>query len=749
MTSTAAPPVTGTERWIGQPLDRRDGPAKTTGTARYAAEYPFDDLAYAALVCATITRGRITAIDTAAASALPGVITVITHENASKMKATAAQDIDRGIFSASATSVTYLNTDEIHWNGQPVAVVVAETADIARHAASLVQATYDEWPAAVDFAAELGNARMQPDSSPMSQHANNGDAEAALAAAPIAVDLRFTTSPLHHNAIELHATTAVWSGDRLTVYEGTQNMSQLRSHLAEKFDIDPNGVRVISKFVGGAFGGKTLAWPGTILTVLAARVTQRPVKLVLTRADVYRTVGGRTGSSQRLALGAEADGTLTSLIHTSITVKGSLGGFPEQVCSCSRSLYASLNLLLRQDVVGLDGLTNTIMRAPGEAIGTFAIESAIDELAHHLRHDPIELRMRNEPKVNPADGTPFSHRRIRESYALGAERFGWADRTPEPGSMRDGHHLVGMGVATAFHPAWQFPAQVTVRIAADGSVLVRCGFHEMGMGGATAYAQATADLLGVTYDAVTVEYGDTELPPGPGAGGSGQTASVMASLINACDELKRSVHATAQRDPTSPLQGTDYDTVQARDGGLFRGSIGGRYETILERAGMPEIAVRVSSDAQRGGDTSTWVKASAGAQFCEVRVDPDTMEVRIARWVGVFDIGTVLNLKTASSQLRGGIVWGIGLALTEATLVDPRNGRIMNPSLAEYHLPVHADVPPIEVHILDDPDPTMPLGVLGCGEVGITGAAAAVANAIHHATGKRVTDLPITLDKLL
>jgi xanthine dehydrogenase YagR molybdenum-binding subunit len=753
------------QRWVGRPLDRRDGPAKTTGAARYSAEYPPEDLAHAALVHATITRGRISTINAEQASAVPGVVAVITHENAPRMKATAAQNPTRGNLSSSATNVTYLNTDEIYWNGQPVAVVVAETLDIARHAASLVRIKYEEWPAAVDFDAELGHAKKQPSNPMLRPHADKGDAHAALAAAEFAVDLRFTTPPLHHNAIEPHATIAVWSDDLLTVYEGTQYVTGARNHLAKKFGVNPSNVRVISKFVGGAFGGKSLVWPGTILAVLAARVTRRPVKLVLTREGVFRAVGGRTPTAQRVALGATADGTLTSLIHTSVVLNGRIGGYAEQVTSPSRHLYASPNLLLRQDIVPLDTLTNTIMRAPGEAVGTFALESAIDELAHHTGVDPIELRARNEPAVSPADGNRFSHRRIREAYGLGAERFGWAERTPEPGSMRDGHHLVGMGVATAFHPAFQFPADLTVRLSADGTVLVRCSFHEMGMGAATAFAQVTADLLGVPVAAVSVDYGDTDLPPGPGAGGSGQTASVTQSLLAACERLKRSLHARARRDPRSPLHRTHYEQLETRNGGLYlqgSASVGARFEAILERAGAPDLEVRIGSDRRIGRavgqlrflaklfrDQRRWVKAASGAQFCEVRVDPDTMEVRVTRWVGVFDIGTVVNLKTASSQLRGGIVWGIGLALTEATLVDPRNGRIMNPSLAEYHVPVHADVPPIDVHILDDPDPTMPLGVLGCGEAGITGAAAAVANAIHHATGKRVTDLPITIDKLL
>lgn len=408
-------------------------------------------------------------------------------------------------------------------------------------------------------------------------------------------------------------------------------------------------------------------------------------------------------------------------------------------------------------------LSNATMRAPGEAIGTFAVEAAMDELAYRLGLDPIELRMRNEPERNPIDGKRFSHRMLREAYALGADRFGWRDRTPEPGSMRDGRWLVGMGVATAYHPAWLFWGDITVRLSADGTVLVRCGFQEMGMGGATAHAQIAADAIGVPVGAVRVEYGDTDLPPGPPAGGSGQTAAVAAALLEAVDKLKRSLLTMARRSPGSPLRGLRPRDVVARDGGLHPvAGTGESYTAILARAGRDHAEAAVGSRSRVGQvagqvrfmarflrDRRRFVRAASGAQFCEVRVDPDTGEVRVTRWTAAFDVGRVINAKTVASQLRGGIVMGIGMALSEATLVDPRTGRIMNPSLSEYHVPVHADVPPIDVHWLDDPDPTMPLGLVGVGEVGITGVAAAVANAVHHATGRRVRDLPITLDKLL
>ncbi|MEV1115910.1 xanthine dehydrogenase family protein molybdopterin-binding subunit [Actinosynnema sp. NPDC049800] len=722
---------------IGQPLDRVDGDAKTTGAARFAAEHSHPGLTHAALVHATIARGRITALDTAAATAVPGVVAVLTHRNAPPLQP--PPEINPLDFNTlfTGTFVRYLGTDEVHWDGEPIAVVVAETLAAAQEAAALVRVEYETSDAAVDFAAAEPGAWPQPDSPLTQGEAGKGDAEAALAVAPVAVDLRFTTPQHQHNAIEPHATTAVWDGDRLTVHDSTQSIDWFRTHLAVSFGVPTENVRVLAPFVGGAFGGKGSIWPGTVLAALAARATGRPVRLALTREGVYRTVGGRTPSIQRVALGATRDGRLTSLVHTSTSRIGHVGGIPEQITEQSRHAYAADNLLTRQLLVQLDLVSNAFMRAPGAAIGSFALESAIDELAYELDVDPVELRMRNEPDVNPLDGREFARRRQREVYARGAARFGWHERSPRPGTTRDGRWLVGTGVASAYHPSYQFPADVTVRLSADGTVLLRCGFQEMGMGAATAQAQVAADALGVPVDAVRVEYGDSALPPSPGANVSIQTASIAGAVLEATAEIKRSLSALAERTGgDSPAE-------------------------IIRNAGVPHVEAAVGPETPAGRMTGSErfmammmrdqhvVRAATGAHFCEVRVDPETCEVRVSRWVGVFDIGTVVNPKTAGSQLRGGIVMGLGMALSEQALVDPRTGRIMNPSLAEYHVPVHADVPPIDVSFLDEPDPTMPFGIRGAGEVGITGAAAAVANAVRHATGKRVRDLPITLDKLL
>jgi xanthine dehydrogenase YagR molybdenum-binding subunit len=677
----------------------------------------------------------MTAIDVADASAVPGVIAVLTHLNAPAMQPplkVSPMNLDS---LASGTSVNYLNTNEVHWNGQPVAVVVADTLEAAQYAATLVKVEYETRPFTVDFSAEASKAVRQKSSVLQQADGKKGEADKALAAAPVSIDRRFTTARYHHNALEPHATTAHWDGTRLTVHEATQSMPWVRSHLAHKLGIPAANIRVIAPYVGGAFGGKSNIWPGTILTALAAQVTGRPVRMALTREGVYRATGGRQPSMQRVALGAERDGRLTALIHESTAPVGRVGGLPEQITSVARHVYDATNIRHQQHILELDTISNTIYRAPGEALGTFALESAIDELADKLGIDPIELRARNEPTKNPIDGKKFSHRQLQRCFTVGAERFAWSARTPAPRSMRDGRWFVGWGTATAYHPAWQFPANVTVRMSADAQVLVRCGFHEMGMGAATAQGQIAADALGVPFDAVTVEYGDTDLPIGPSAGGSGQTASVASSLLTACKKLKTAIG--------TPKPGESYAQVLTRTGRDHAEA------AVGSDTRLGQIKSQVRFMAKFLKDQACWMKAACGAQFCEVRVDADTGEVRVTRWTGVFDVGRVINAKTAASQLRGGIIMGIGLALSEETLLDPRTGRIMNPSLSEYHVPVHADVPHIDIQCLDSPDPTMPLGILGAGEVGITGAAAAIANAVFHATGKRIYELPITLDKLL
>jgi xanthine dehydrogenase YagR molybdenum-binding subunit len=730
---TAPPAESGP--WVGRPVDRTDGTAKVTGAATYSAEYPFPDIAHAVLVHATIARGRIRSIDTALAEAHPGVVAVLTHRNAPKL-APAPSRVNLMDLStmAAGSRVPYLNTDEVFYDGQPVAVVVADRLEAAQYAASLVDIDYETLPAHVDFATEQGRATPVKQSLGMpTLIARKGDADAALASAPRRVDLRFTTPTQNHNAMEPHSTTAVWDGDRVTVWDSSQHIDWVRKHLALRLSIPLGQVRVLAPFVGGGFGGKSNVWSGTLVTVMAARATGRPVRLALTREGVHRTVGGRSPTTQRVALGATEDGRLTTLVHEAVMRTSPVGGSADQVVGASGELYDAPAISLHSAVVELDLVPNTSMRAPGESVGSFAMESAMDQLAHDLDLDPVELRRRNDPDVSPMHGRAFSHRRIRQVMDLGAREFGWHERT----STHTASTLVGYGMALAYHPSWVFIANVNLRLDAEGFAVLRCGFHEIGTGTGTVFSQVVADELGIPFDAVRVEYGDTDLPISPGAGGSAQSASVVGSIAAAAGRIRRQVQRWGGRDGeplADALRRTGHDGVEV---------------SVGADSGMRAMAGQARFIVQTLRDQRRWVRAASGAHFCEVHVDRDTGEVRVARWVSAFDVGRALNAKTLASQLRGGIVMGLGLALTEETIIDPRTGRIMSASLADYHVPVHADVPDIAVHVLDDPDPSMPKGVLGAGEVGITGVGAAVANAVYDATGVRVTDLPITLDKVV
>ncbi len=737
------------DRIVGKPIDRLDGAEKVTGHAQFSAEYPLEHLAHAALVYSTIAKGTIKSIDLDAAQYAPGVIAIITHQNAPKMK-------DPPLFSpnggtdAAGCKANVLNTDEIFWNGQPVAIVVAETLETAEHACSLVRITYKQEAADTSFEDSKAHAVVPPQVMGEDAEVSRGDAEFALANSEFKVDHTYGTPRYNHNAIELHATTAVWNGDKLTVYDASQFVHGTRDSLAKMFSLKKDNVRVLSPFVGGGFGGKGSMWPHVQLCVLAAKVVERPVKLVLSREGVFNVVGGRTPSEQRVALGADKAGKLSSLIHTGVTATSNTNDFAEQFTFPARHLYAAENYSIGQTVTRLDTVANTFMRAPGESIGTFALESAMDELAYAMDMDPVELRLRNDPEKDPVKGTEFSSRHFKEAYVLGAQKFGWQNRSSKPRSTRDGDWWIGQGVATAFYPAYRFPAAARVRINSNGTAVVQSSAQEMGMGTATAQTQHAAERLGLPLAAVRFEYGDSDLPQAPVAGGSNQTVSVALAIQEAAEKVQRELLTLAKQDPNSPLVGSHFDDVRACDGGLFRRDKrdkGETYAAILGR--LQQNFIEVEAETGKPFESMKYSMGSYGAQFCEVRVNELTGEVRIARWVGAFDTGRILNPKTSRSQFYGGIIMGIGMALTEETLFDDRTGRIVNPSLAEYHVPVNADVPRIEAYFLDIPDPHTPLGAHGIGEIGITGAAAAVANAVFHATGKRIRELPITLDKLL
>ncbi len=735
---------------VGAQVSRVDGPLKVTGAAHFAAEIALERLTYAALVSSTIARGRIVSIDTAAAADAPGVVLVMTHDNAPPTKAplTVTKDLDKG--GAAIVERAVMQDDRVHWNGQPVAVVLAETQEQADHAATLIRVVYAAEPASLDF--EAAKAEAKPPENILGEPTAIavGDAEAALRAARHKVDSTYRTPRHNHCAIELHAVTVAWDGDdRLTVHDATQSLHGTQATLADVFGLTPDQVRVSSPFVGGGFGNK-MVWDHQILAIAAAKLARRPVRLVLSREGVFRATGGRTTTEQRVALAAREDGSgLAALIHTGVAANSRLNEWPEQFTFPARHLYAADAIRLDQAVLRLDMMANCPMRAPGELVGSFALESALDELAVEMALDPIELRRRIEPEKDPTSGSTFSSRNLLKAYREGAERFGWDRRNPTPGARRDGEWLVGMGVATATYPYYRMAGGAArIRLSADGRAVVQMASHEMGMGTATAQAQHAAERLGLPLDQVRFEHGHTDLPTGTLAGGSSQTASIAAAVAAAHEELVRELLKLAGN--ASPVAGLAPDELETRDGALCSRAEPGRSETyvsILARAGRDELVCEAAAPPPQ--EIGEYSMHSYGAQFCEVRVSAVTGETRVTRFLGSFDTGRILNAKTAASQFRGGIIMGLGLALTEEALFDERTGRIMNPSLAEYHVPVHMDVPEIDVIWTDIPDPRSPFGVRGIGEIGITGVGAAVANAVYNATGKRVRDLPITLDKLM
>ncbi len=731
---------------IGAPIPRIDGRLKVAGKARFAAEVPMEGLLYAALVYSSIARGKITSIDTTAAEASPGVALVMTHRNAPRMKPPAL--FGTAPNAAGPTDLPIMQDAKIHWNGQPVALVLAETQEQADEAALLITVQYEAEHAITAFSE--AKMKAHPPASILGEPPSMeiGDAEAALAAADVKVDEFYTTPRHNHNAIELHAATVVWNGDHLTIHDASQLVTASAATVAGVFDLDAKQVRVISPFVGGGFGGKCL-WDHQILGAAAAKLTGRPVRIVLSREGVFRIVGGRTQTEQRVALGVGKDGKLSALIHTGVVAMTKHNACPEQFSFPARHLYAAKSIKLAQEVADMDMLANTFMRAPGESVGTFALESAVDELAHKLGVDPVAFRKSIEPEKDPTSGIDFSARHLVEAYAAGAERFCWQKRNPTPRSRREGEWLMGMGCATGTYPYYRMPgASARITLTGDGRAIVAAAAHEMGMGTATVQSQVAAERLGLPIENVEFAYGDTDLPPSPVAGGSNQTAAIGAAVIAAHQELVKELLKLAGND--SPLAGLSADEVEGRDQGLAKRDEPSRcesYVSILKRANKTELAVQ--ADAPLPLEMQKWSMHSTAAQFCEVRVSEVTGEVRVSRFLGSFDCGRILNAKTALSQFRGGIIMGLGLALTEETLFDERNGRVMNASLAEYHVPVQMDVPEIDVIWTDIPDPHTPMGARGIGEIGITGVGAAVANAVFNATGKRVRDLPITLDKLL
>jgi xanthine dehydrogenase YagR molybdenum-binding subunit len=717
---------------------RVDGRAKVTGAAKYIAEHKFPGLTYGYLVQSTIARGKVTAIDSTEAEKQPGVIKVISHLNAPKL-AIAERPIPRPFYA--------LTSPDIWFNGQPIAVVVAETFEQARFAAGLVKVTYDQQKSETN----IRNAMAQGFTAGRDQ-ADRGNPIQAFAGAEFKVEAEYHLPIEHHNAMEPHATVANWEGSKLTVYEKSQGISGSVNYLANAFGIPAADIRVLSPFSGGAFGAALRSGPQLLIATMAARETKRPVKVVYSRRQLATAHGYRPESVQNIKLGADKTGKLTAIIHEATHNTSAHENFSEGLVGVSRSLYACPNVKTVAKITRLDLQTPLWMRAPGMVSGAFALESALDELSYKLKIDPMQLRLMNYAETDPDNGKPFSSKALRECYKQASERFGWSKRNPEPRSMRDGRLLVGWGMATGTWPAGQSPASARVTLRADGTALVESGTTDIGPGTYTTMTIIAARSLGLPIEKVRFALGDNDLPPSPGQGGSTTTSSVGTAVQEACGLVVKEIVETLGKEQNSPFAGVAVSDVLVENGGI---TVKGRSDTrisfadALKRINKENVSV-LHRSTPNAGERSKYTIASHGAQFAEVKVDEEIGTIRVTRVVQGTAAGKIINPKGAHGQEMGGVVWGIGMALTEKTEVDHRFGRIMNPNLAGYHVPVNADVGQIETIFVDEDDKIVnPLGAKGLGELGLVGIPAVIANAVYHATGKRFRELPITPDKII
>ena len=734
---------------IGQPLSRADGWLKVTGRARYTADIPLPEAVHAAIVHSTIANGRTVSIDTGTAEKSPGVLAVFTHRNMPRMNPTPKP---WSHLHPHGQGYLPLQDDKVHYAGQPIALVVATTRDQAMHAGTLIAVKYNVEQTVV-FNRETAKEAVDPPQFLWPVASSVGDADKGIRDGAVQIERTYTTSDRHHNQMEPHATAAVWDADgALTLYETTQHIFGARELVSIVLGVPLEKITVVSHFLGGGFGGKAYVWPHTLLTAVAARALNRPVRIQLTRAQMYSMVGHQAATIQTIGLGADKGGKLTGIRHESISPTPVFDDYIEYAALASRHLWAaSGGISTNHKVVHVNRNTPTAMRSPHEALGHFALESAIDELAYATGVDPVRLRLLSDAEIDPLSGRPFSTRAMRKCLTEGAARFGWDKRTPEPRSMRDDRYLIGQGMAGAIYTHWRWPAKARVTINSDGSALVEAGTHDLGTGTYTVMRQVASDALGLAPEKVTVRLGDTRLPASHASIGSATMANAGASVMLAAKAVRDKAIELTLTGREAPFAGSVPDDVVVDDGrlALVKKNVNITYAELLARNGLSELAADGNYDPveEANGPKAVF---SFSAVFAEVRVDPELGLVRLNRFMGAYDAGRIVNPKTARSQAIGGIIWGAGQALLEQSEIDPATGRYLNRNYSGYLVPTNADIPELDVLFVGEFDEeASPLGAKGLGELTAVSVAPAIANAVYHATGKRVRDLPITVEKVL
>lgn len=730
--------------YVGTPTSRVDGRAKVTGVAKYAGEFAADRLVHGFVVEATIPRGRIARLDSSDALKVKGVVDVLTHAHRPPL----ADDDDAwkdDVAPEKGSPFRPLYDDMIRFNGQPIALVVAEDWETAKFAATRVRVEYDQEAFSTDLESERGKATKVD-----GPHEPRGDAAAALAMAAVRHQADYVLPTEHHNPMELYASTVVWDGDgRLTVYDKTQGVQNVHNFLCSVFGKKPDDIRVVSPYVGGAFGSGLRPQHQVVLATLAALELKRPVRVVLTRRQMYG-LGYRPMTVERVALGASLDGTLSAVMHEAIAVTSRYEDFSRNDTGWAEQLYKSPNSRLSHELVHLDVSTPCDMRAPGAASGVCALECAMDEVAVALKLDPIELRLKSYSDRDQSEDLPYTSKQLRECYARGAETFGWSRRNPAPRSMRDGKELIGWGMATGVWEALQMPVAVRIALTANGHAEISCAASDIGTGTYTIVAQVAADALGLPIENIDVKLADSTLPQAPVEGGSWMAASSAHAVLAAAEDIRQELAGLAKAMSGSPVGSVDARDLVLVDGTIASGGDKSRAVSIADVMRYGQLERIEKQKLNQFAEDKSHARNTHSAVFAEVKVDEELGVVRVTRIVSAVAAGRILNTKTGRSQIMGGVVWGIGMALHEETVMDHRFGRIMNANIAEYHIPVNADVHDIEVIFVDEEDDRINrLGVKGLGEIGIVGVPAAIANAVYHATGKRIRRFPITLDKLL